>query len=153
MSRFAIDPNKLPDAAAEERAALEREHAFETEDAAADSPAAKEPLPPAMSMPDPRYPHGDVDAIEARLADMKKARDLMAAPAAAPAACAPEPSSAPKMPRAQDNPLIMSLIAALPAPDSLWSAADRADWLRAAESLFHLVYRADENVDVLARRA
>jgi hypothetical protein len=148
MSKYAINPNKLPDIAAEERAALEREQAFETDDATGEGNAGGEPLPPAMFVPDPRYPHGDVDAIEARLAELKKTGASMAA------AATPTPAeTAPKPLRAQDNPLILSLIAELPAPDSVWSAADRADWLRAAESLFHLVYRADEKVDVLARRA
>ena len=147
MSRFAINPNKLPDVAAEERAALEREQAFEADDAGGDAPADNGPLPPAMFVPDPRYPHGDVDAIEERLADLRKTGAAMAA------AAAPKPPETPKPLRAQDNPLIMSLIAELPAPDSVWSAADRADWLRAAESLFHLVYRAGEKVDVMARRA
>ena len=99
-----------------------------------------------MFVPDPRYPHGDIDEFEARLAALKKTQKQMAAPAAAPKA-AHKPAR-PKVLCAQDHPLIASLIASLPAPDAVWSATDRADWLRAAESLFHLVYRAEDEVEV-----
>ncbi|MDE2365240.1 MAG: hypothetical protein KGM42_21400 [Hyphomicrobiales bacterium] len=143
MSKYAINPNALPDPAAEERAALERERAFEADDAPeTTAPAvAREPLPPRMLTPDPRYPHGDVDAIEARLAELKETGAKMSAPSGA--SDGPQPSTPQsKILRAQDHPLIASLIAALPAPNTVWSAADRAAWLRAADGLFPLVYRA-----------
>jgi len=160
MSKFAINPNAMPNEAAEERAALDREnahlHHFDDDGAGENAPVtgSKFPLPPSMFVPDPRYPHGMVDATEAHLAELKKLHAQMAAPAAAPAVEArAESPVAPPACRAQDNPLIVSLIAALPAPDTVWSAADRADWLRAAESLFHLVYKAGEKVDVVAKVA
>ncbi len=142
MSKFAINPNKLPDPAAEERAALDREHAFEDEDTTTGGQAGSEDkLPPLMFVPDPRYPHGDVDQIEARLAELKRP-------------CA-EAQPAPDARRlaAQDHPLIASLVAALPPPGAVWSARDRADWLHAAESLFPLVYRHAENADPGAKAA
>jgi len=141
MSKYAINPNKLPDPAAEERAALDREHAFEDEDATSDGQAGPEDaLPPLMFVPDPRYPHGDVDLIEARLAELKKP-------------CAEtQPAPDAKERAAQDHPLIASLVAALPPPGAHWSAHDRADWLHAADSLFALVYRLDD-VETRAKAA
>ena len=150
MSRFAINPNKLPNQAAEERAALERESAFENDgamEAAPETPGDK--LPPRLLMPDPRYPHGDVDEIEARLARLRKVHGHKGAPQSPPSE-ADRPARAAS---AAEYPLIASLIAALPPPHSVWSAQDRATWLRAAECVFHLVYRAEANVDIDARSA
>ncbi len=142
MSKYAINPNKLPDPAAEERAALDREHAFEDEDTTTGGQAGSEDaLPPLMFMPDPRFPHGDVDQIEARLADLKK-----------PCAEA-QPAPDAKKQAAQDHPLIASLMAALPPPGAVWSGRDRADWLHAAGSLFALVYRLDDRAEAGAKAA
>ncbi len=148
MSRFAINPNKLPDQAAEERAALERENAFENDGAMEAAPESPEGvLPPRLLMPDPRYPHGDVDEIEARLARLRKVRGHKGAPQSPP----PEADGAAQPASAAQYPLIASLIASLPPPQSVWQAQDRADWLRAAECVFHLVYRAEAKVDIDAR--
>ena len=153
MSKFAIDPNKLPDAATEERAALDRETAYiEFNNDCADAPvASKEPLPPAMFVPDPRYPHGDIDQFEAHLAELKATQARMAkveapAPSAAPDKTAAKPAADPF--GAAAHPLIASLLISLPPPDAVWSVQDRTDWLRAAESIFHLVYRADDQVTI-----
>ena len=150
MSRFAINPNKLPDQAAEERAALERESAFESDGATESGPDTPgEALPPRLLMPDPRYPHGDVDEIEARLAKLRKVRDHKGAPPSQ----SPDADGAAQPASAAQYPLIASLIASLPPPHSVWSAQDRADWLRAAECMFHLVYRAEANVKIGAQGA
>ncbi len=150
MSRFAINPNKLPNQAAEERAALERESAFENDGATEATPETpEEALPPRLLMPDPRYPHGDVDEIEARLAKLRKVRGHKGAPQSPP----PEADGSAPAASAAEYPLIASLITALPPPHSIWSAQDRANWLRAAECVFHLVYRAEANVDIDAQGA
>ena len=133
MSKFAINPNALPDPLVEERAALDRDnahlHHFDDDGAGPNAPVAgKAPLPPAMSpLPDPRFPHGDIDLVEHRLALLKSGR----APTEPPQR--PTPGAA--------HPLIVTLLAALPPADSEWSARSRADWLRAAEGIFGLVYR------------
>jgi hypothetical protein len=41
--------------------------------------------------------------------------------------------------------LIKGLIDRLPKPDSVWSLDDRAKWLRTADSVFGLVYKADDD--------
>lgn len=144
MSKFAINPNALPDLAKEQAAALDRDraaiHHFD-DDGAGETPAPEvtTPLGPPMVTPDPRYRHGDVDVIEARLATLKNARAAKQKSNDAPP---------PHVAKATDHPLIASLISALPAPGSVWTAEDRANWLRAAESIFHLAYEADEQVKI-----
>lgn len=41
--------------------------------------------------------------------------------------------------------LIRGLVNRLPKPDSTWSLDNRAKWLRAAASIFGLVYKASDN--------
>lgn len=142
MSKYAINPNALPDPATEQAAALDRDraaiHHFDDDGAgetASDAAGANEgsPFGPRLIMPDPSHRHGDVDVIEARLAALKKAR----------AAKEPKADPPPAASKAVDEPLIASLISALPQPHTVWADEDRADWLHAAESIFRLVY-ADE---------
>lgn len=154
MSRFAINPNAIPSEEAEERAALERDnahlHHFDDDGAGVDYqvPKGGPPLPPAMFVPDPRYPHGDIDEVEARLRAMhEKAPPAQQAQAAgAPVAGAQAgqarqaQAKASQEKLAQDHPLIASLVAALPPPGATWPVADRATWLKAAQGILALVY-------------
>ena len=76
MSKYAINPNAIPDATTEQAAALDRDraaiHHFDSDGASEASRTDCEfgltPLAPLMVAPDPRYRHGDIDVIEARLA-------------------------------------------------------------------------------------
>jgi hypothetical protein len=142
MSKYAIDPNAIPDLHAEEVAALDRDNAaLHHFDDGGDPKAvlSEAGLPPLMTTPDPRYPHGDVDAIEARLAELKKERAATASPAAAK----PGPEAG-----ATATAMLTSLFASLPPPGASWNAEGRADWLRAAESIFHLIYKSGGRVAV-----
>lgn len=154
MSRFAINPNALPSEQAEERAALERDnahlHHFDDDGAGVDYqvPTGGPPLPPAMFVPDPRYPHGDIDEIEEGIAALKRlaAEGRREPPKAPPAPVKPEAEKPAVRPmKAQDHPLVASLVAALPAPGEAWPEADRAAWLKAAEGIFALVYTTEKN--------
>jgi hypothetical protein len=156
MSKYAINPNAIPDEHAEVVAALDRDnaalHHFD-DDGFGEGPLIESgpPLPPLMTTPDPRYPHGDIDAIEARLADLKKSRAAEASEKiAAHSACTPQ--TTPEY-QAVSYPLVVSLLAALPEPHTEWTADGRADWLRAAESIFHLVYKTRGRVVVTAQDA
>jgi hypothetical protein len=42
------------------------------------------------------------------------------------------------------DPLIQALVRKLPKPNSIWSLEDRAKWLRAAATIFNLVYKPGE---------
>ena len=42
------------------------------------------------------------------------------------------------------DPLIRELVARLPKPNAVWSTDDRIKWLRAAVSVFNLVYQATD---------
>ena len=42
------------------------------------------------------------------------------------------------------DPLIVGLIERLPKPSSTWCLEDRVRWLRTADSIFDLIYRADD---------
>lgn len=141
MSKFAINPNALPDLAAEQAAALDRDraalHHFD-DDGAGDAPFTAEPagltpLGPLMVTPDPRYRHGAIDAIEARLAVAKSLR--------AEALASQKPRTA------SDHPLIATLIATLPAPGAAWPVKEREIWLKAAASIFDMAYLAEEKND------
>lgn len=144
MSKFAIDPNALRDLAAEQAAALDRDraalHHFD-DDGASDAPFPAEPagltpLGPRMVMPDPRYRHGDIDAIEARLAIAKAVREE--------AASLKTPAAERK---ATDHPLIATLISTLPAPGAAWPLNERDIWLKAAASIFGMVYASEPQDD------
>jgi hypothetical protein len=156
MSKYAINPNAIPDEHAEVVAALERDNAalhHYDDDGAGDAPLIERgpPLPPLMTTPDPRYPHGDIDAIEARLVDLKKSRAAEASKKIAEHA--PPATQATPENQAVSYPLVVSLLAALPEPHSEWTADGRADWLRAAESIFHLVYKTRGRVVVTTQDA
>ena len=43
------------------------------------------------------------------------------------------------------DPLIQALVNKLPKPNSIWSLEDRAKWLRAAATVFSLVYKPGES--------
>lgn len=43
----------------------------------------------------------------------------------------------------QQHPLIKGLMETLPSPGSVWSDGERKEWLRAAESIFALIYKAE----------
>ena len=58
-----------------------------------------------------------------------------------PDAASMNPRARPPL-KAQDHPLIASLIVALPSPGDSWPEADRAAWLKAAEGILALVYPA-----------
>ncbi len=140
MSKFAINPNAIPDLAEEQAAALDRDraaiHHFD-DDGASDAPEISDrpgltPLGPLMVTPDPRYRHGDIDAVEARLALARAAR-------------------AEAQPRARrqatDHPLIATLVSTLPAPGAVWPLAERDIWLKAAGSIFAMTYETVEADD------
>lgn len=144
MSKFAINPNAIPDLAEEQAAALDRDraaiHHFD-EDGAGDAPPPNDrpgltPLGPLMVTPDPRYRHGDIDAVEARLALAKAAREEALALTRPPA---------PR--KATEHPLIATLISTLPAPGAAWPANERDIWLNAARSIFDIAYAAAESDD------
>lgn len=156
MSKYAINPNAIPDEHAEVVAALDRDNAalhHYDDDGFGEGPLIEggPPLPPLMTTPDPRYPHGDIDAIEARLADLRKSRAAEASQTISEHA-PPAPQTPPEN-QAVSYPLVVSLLAALPEPHSEWTAEGRADWLRAAESIFHLVYKTRGGVVVTAQDA
>lgn len=133
MSKFAINPNALPDPLLEQAAALDRDraalHHFDNDGAGETSLADGRGCGPLLVMPDPRYRHGDIDVVEAKLAARKTS-------GAAPTPAQPGAGRA----KATDDPLIASLVAALPPPGGAWSGAARARWLRAAAGVFGLVY-------------
>ncbi|MEI2736381.1 MAG: hypothetical protein V9G24_17395 [Rhodoblastus sp.] len=144
MSKFAINPNAIPDLAEEQAAALDRDraaiHHFD-DDGAGDAVQANDrpgltPLGPLMVTPDPRYRHGDIDAVEAQLALAKAVREEAAALTRPPA---------PR--KATEHPLIATLIATLPAPGGCWPVAEREIWLNAARSIFDMAYAAVESDD------
>jgi len=143
MSKYAINPNALPDISAEQAAALDRDraaiHHFD-DDGAGESASgagcgALSPIGPLMVTPDPRYRHGDIDAIEARLALEKTARREAAT------------QPAPTLRKGADHPLIATLISTLPAQGAVWPTKEREIWLRAAASIFDMVYEAAESED------
>ena len=49
-----------------------------------------------------------------------------------------------KEPRSSTDPLIQAVVDRLPAPNSIWSINDRANWLKALAMLFNLVYRTEK---------
>jgi len=143
MSKFAINPNAIPDVAAEQAAALDRDraaiHHFD-DDGAGDGPLGSDrpgltPLGPLMVTPDPRFRHGDIDEVEARLARTRAGR----AETVAPAPAAPR--------KAADHPLIATLLSTLPAPGTAWPTAERTIWLKAAASIFDLAYTTADSDD------
>jgi hypothetical protein len=42
------------------------------------------------------------------------------------------------------DPLIQAVVDKLPAPNSIWSIDDRANWLKALAMIFNLVYRTEK---------
>jgi len=42
------------------------------------------------------------------------------------------------------DPLIQALVDKLPAPNSIWSIDNRANWLKALAMIFNLVYRTEK---------
>lgn len=47
--------------------------------------------------------------------------------------------------RAMTDLLVQGLIDRLPKPESVWPLNDRAKWLRTADSIFNLVYKAEDD--------
>ena len=116
-------------------------HAVFDDDGAGDAPEAGDrpgltPLAPLMATPDPRYRHGDIDAIEARLAIARAVREE--------AVTLKTPPTARK---ATDHPLIATLVSTLPAPGAAWPLNEREIWLKAAASIFDMVYTTEERDD------
>jgi len=140
MSKYAINPNAPPVLSDNEDEWLDRDRAalgILEEHAAplvADRPGLT-PLGPLMVTPDPRYRHGDIDAVEARLAVARAVREEAAAMQLA----------APR--KATDHPLIGTLISTLPAPGAGWPIAEREIWLKAAASIFDMAYTAEKADD------
>ena len=46
------------------------------------------------------------------------------------------------------HPFIQELLKTLPEPDSEWSVADRAKWLRTAANVFGLIYKGEGNITI-----
>lgn len=46
------------------------------------------------------------------------------------------------------HPFIQGLLKTLPEPDSEWSVADRAKWLRTAANVFGLIYKGEGNITI-----
>jgi hypothetical protein len=46
------------------------------------------------------------------------------------------------------HPFIKGLLETLPAPNTDWSAAERADWLQTAASIFKLIYKGTGSIEV-----
>ena len=141
MSKFAINPNAPPVLSDNEDEWLDRDRAAlgMLDEQAPPMPAERSgltPLGPLMVTPDPRYRHGDIDAIEARLAMAKAVR-----------ADALELTSPPKPQKATDHPLIATLISTLPAPGAGWPVKEREIWLKAAASIFDMAYTAEKPDD------
>ena len=139
MSKFAINPNAPPVLSDNEDEWLDRDRAalgILEEQAAplvTDRPGMT-PLGPLMVTPDPRYRHGEIDVVEARLAVAKSARDEAAAL-----------HLPPTQRKATDHPLIGTLISTLPAPGAAWPVAEREIWLKAAASIFDMAYKAESD--------
>ncbi|MFO1137136.1 MAG: hypothetical protein U1E30_18300 [Rhodoblastus sp.] len=141
MSRFAINPNAPPVLSDNEDEWLDRDRAALgiLEEQAPATPAERPgltPLGPLMVTPDPRYRHGDIDAVEAQLALAKAVREEAIALTRPPA---------PRM--ATEHPLIATLIATLPPPGGCWPVAEREIWLNAARSIFDIAYVVVESDD------
>lgn len=43
------------------------------------------------------------------------------------------------------DPLVLGLLESLPEPGAVWPVAERQKWLRAAESIFALLYKDEPN--------
>lgn len=138
MSKFAINPNAPPVLSDNEDEWLDRDRAALgiMDELAPAAPAERPgltPLGPLMVTPDPRYRHGDIDAVEAQLALAKAARDEAVALTRPPA---------PR--KATEHPLIATLIATLPQPGAHWPEKERDIWLNAARSIFDIAYASTE---------
>ena len=140
MSKYAINPNAPPVLSDNEDEWLDRDRAalgILEEHAAplvADRPGLT-PLGPLMVTPDPRYSHGEIDVVEARLAVARAVRE---------AAAMQLPQTQRK---ATDHPLIGTLISTLPAPGAPWPKAEREIWLKAAASIFDMAYTTTTSDD------
>ena len=133
----AASPPLAPAALDRDRAAI---HHFDSDGASEASRTDCEfgltPLAPLMVAPDPRYRHGDIDVIEARLAAEKATR-----------ASAVGARSEPAPRKATEHPLIATLISTLPAPGAAWPLGQREVWLKAAASIFDMTYETGEGDD------
>lgn len=132
MKELRINPNRPRDSH-EETAWLERDQAAlhhldldRDPDAPADDQAAPAALPPQPAVSEP----------EIRPEIAAAAEDVHShAPDTPAAAETGVPAGLP--------PLLATLLTTLPRPGAPWSAAQRLDWLRAAEDIFHLVYKTE----------
>lgn len=141
MSSLKINPNAPPVLSDNEDEWLDRDRAALgiLEEQAAPLVAEREgmtPLGPLMVTPDPRYRHGDIDAIEERLAIAKAVHEEAA-----------KLTSPTTVRKATEHPLIATLISTLPAPGAAWPMKEREIWLKAAGSIFDLAYTTEARDD------
>lgn len=141
MSRLKINPNSPPVMSDNEDEWLDRDRAALgiLEEQAAPLVADREgltPLGPLMVTPDPRYRHGEIDAVEQRLAIAKAVHEETV-----------KLTSPTTVRKATEHPLIATLISTLPAPGAAWPMKEREIWLKAAASIFDMTYETAESDD------
>jgi hypothetical protein len=151
MKKLRINPNRPRDLH-DETTWLERDQAaihhldFEDSPAPASEPIAAAPLPPDRS-------------VEATPAASQPPVTQASPPKQAPPR-KPKPApvikpdhrtgaAAPDAPPDHGVPLLLAtFLATLPQPEAAWSCAERVDWLRAAEGIFHLVYKTEGRIRI-----
>ena len=141
MSRLKINPNSPPVMSDNEDEWLDRDRAALgiLEEQAPPLIAERQgltPLGPLMVTPDPRYRHGEIDAVEQRLAIAKAVHEETVK--------LTSPTTARK---ATEHPLIATLISTLPAPGAAWPMKEREIWLKAAASIFDMAYTTETHED------
>ncbi|MDF2118103.1 hypothetical protein PY365_21245 [Roseiarcaceae bacterium H3SJ34-1] len=152
MKELHINPNRPRDSH-EETSWLERDqaaiHHLDFEDSP-EAPVNGQAAPPAPDSPEPMPP--DVEPI----IEPKRA----AQPDHRPAAEAPSPHmhQPPDAPAVAETvlpgtlpPLLAALLTTLPRPGAVWGQTERMDWLRAAEDIFHLVYKTEGRIRIEPR--
>jgi hypothetical protein len=148
MKKLRINPNRPRDLH-DETTWLERDEAaihhldFEDSPAApAGEPIAAAPLPPDSSVE--ATPEASQPPVPQDPPPKPKP-----APAMKPAlAIKPTHRTRAATPDDAIPPLLATFLATLPQPEAAWSCAERVDWLRAAEGIFHLVYKTEGRIRI-----